>query len=153
MSRPTVVRVTLALLRRGELALARELGPRRSELGAVRRAFACKAPELRFARALLDRKTNLWLLRTDQRSFGGDFVVIDVSPPRVADRTAQVLELKRGEQARQVGPNRHQLQNAAAVVAAAARATGAIAADASYEVLLGDPDELLEVLLRRTSVG
>jgi hypothetical protein len=142
MSDPKVVRLTLALLRRGELALARAAGPRRADLGAVRRALACNAPELRFARALLDRKANLWLLRTDQRAFGGDFVVIDVSPPRVTDRRALVLELKRGEQVRRVGATRHQVQNAAAVIAAAARATGAIAPDAPYDVLFGDPDGL-----------
>lgn len=147
MSDPTVIRVTLALLRRGELALARAAAPRRADLGAVRRALACSGPELRFARALLGRKANLWLLRTDQRAFGGDFVVIDVSPPRVADRAALVLELKRGEQVRRAGATRHQVQNASAVLAAAARATGAISPGAPYEVLFGDPDALLALLV------
>ena len=143
---PAISRLTLALLRRGDLTLARSLAPARRDLGATRRAFECSAPERRFAWALLERKTNLWLLRTDQRGFSGDFVVLDLSSPRLDDRPVLVLELKQGAALREVGPTRHQVQNAAAAVAAAARLTGAIAPDAAFRVLLGDPDALLEHL-------
>lgn len=143
---PIVVRVTLGLLRQGELALARAAAPRRRDFSDVRRALACTGPELRFARALLEGKTNLWLLRTDQRAFGGDFLVIDVSPPRLADRSALVLELKRGLPALRVGPTRHQVQNAEAAVDAAARVTGALLRGAPYEVVFGDPARLLALL-------
>ncbi len=146
MGSPIVVRLTLALLRQGELALARAAGPRRADLAATRRALVCSGPELRFARALLERKPNLWLLRADQRAFGGDFVVVDVSPPRLDARQALVLELKQGASVRRVGLTHHQLQRAGEVVAAAARASGALPADAPRELLVGDPDLLLALL-------
>lgn len=148
MHAPLVVRLTLPLLRRGELALARVAATRRADVAVARRVLACAGPERRFARALLERKANLWLLRSDQRAFGGDFVVVDCSPARVEDRAALVLELKQGAPVARAGPSRHQVRNASAVVAAAARATGALRPDAPFEVLLGDPDALLARLAR-----
>jgi hypothetical protein len=141
-----VVRLTLALLRRGALALVRELDPPRKHVSPLRRAFACSGPEVRFARALLERHTNLWLLRTDQRAFSGDFVLIDLSSPRPEARATLVLELKCGEPARRVGAARHQVRNAALAVAAAARSTGAIPEDAPHDVWLGDAEALLVIL-------
>ncbi|MCO5165283.1 MAG: hypothetical protein M9894_02800 [Planctomycetes bacterium] len=143
MRAPIVVRLTLPLLRRGDLALARAAGARRGDVAAVRRALACSGPERRFARALLERRTHLWLLRADQRAFAGDFVVVDLSPPRLERRAALVLELKQGASLVRAGSTRHQVQHAAAVVAAAARATGALAPAAPFEVLVGDPTALL----------
>jgi hypothetical protein len=60
----------------------------------LREMFALGGPELDFARELLLRRRNLWLYRTNQRHFCGDFVAIDMSAPR--DRRAYALELKLG---------------------------------------------------------
>lgn len=72
--------------------------------------------------------------------------MIDLSPPRVEDRTALVLELKQGLPVRRVTGARHQVQRAAEAVAAVTRTTGALAPDAPYEVLFGDPGRLLALL-------
>lgn len=61
----------------------------------LREMFALGAPETAFARALLERRRNLWLYRTNQRHFCGDFVAIDMSAAR--DRRTYALELKSGE--------------------------------------------------------
>lgn len=60
--------------------------------------FALAGPELAFARALLTRRRNLWLYRTNQRRACGDFVAIDMSAPR--DRRVYALELKSDEPVR-----------------------------------------------------
>src|SRR5690349_3063427 len=79
-----------ALVRRDAVA-------RLSATWQARSLFAFKCDELAFARALLARRTNLWLYRTSQRAFAGDFIVVDVSSPpsRVDSRRAFVIELKR----------------------------------------------------------
>ena len=64
----------------------------------LREMFALAAPEVGFARALLARRTNLWLYRSNQRHFCGDFVAVDMSAPR--DRRTYALELKAGEPVR-----------------------------------------------------
>jgi hypothetical protein len=60
--------------------------------------FALAGPELAFARAVLTRRRNVWLYRTNQRHACGDFVAIDMSAPR--DRRAYALELKSDEPVR-----------------------------------------------------
>src|SRR5579862_2589567 len=92
-----VVRLTLPLLSRGELAVARAARASRTDMSRVRWALACSSRERRFARALLERRTNLWLFRTSQRAFGGDFLIVDASEPRIGSRPVLVLELKDGE--------------------------------------------------------
>jgi hypothetical protein len=64
----------------------------------LREVFALGGHELAFARALLTRRRNLWLYRTNQRHACGDFVAIDMSAPR--DRRAYALELKSDEPVR-----------------------------------------------------
>jgi hypothetical protein len=61
----------------------------------LREMFALGGPEVAFARALLARRTNLWLFRTNQRHFCGDFLAVDMSARR--DRRVHALELKMGE--------------------------------------------------------
>lgn len=61
----------------------------------LRPMFALGAPEEAFARELLARRRNVWLYRTNQRRFCGDFVAVDMSAPR--DRRAYALELKARE--------------------------------------------------------
>jgi len=52
--------------------------------------------EKRFAVALLTRRTNLWLFRTDQKRRAGDFVVVDMSSPDPVRRRVWVVDLKCG---------------------------------------------------------
>jgi len=61
----------------------------------LREMFALTGPETEFARELLSRRRNVWLYRTNQRQFCGDFVAIDMSARR--DRRTYALELKLGE--------------------------------------------------------
>jgi hypothetical protein len=60
-------------------------------------ALELSGPEREFARELLRRKSNLWLYRSNQRTACGDFLVVDMAPPRPAWRRVVVLELKAGE--------------------------------------------------------
>jgi len=73
---------------------------RGSVRAAITHAFAFKDDELLFARALLAIQSRLWLYRTNQRAFAGDFVVVDLSSPVVARRPVYALDLKRGEPVR-----------------------------------------------------
>lgn len=63
-----------------------------------REVFALASHELAFARALLTRRRNLWLYRTNQRHACGDFVAVDMSAAQ--DRRAYALELKSDEPVR-----------------------------------------------------
>jgi hypothetical protein len=83
---------------RFEQILARQIDGSWAELWHLREMFALGEPEIAFARTLLDRRRNLWLYRTNQRHFCGDFLAIDMSPPR--DRTTYAIELKAGEPVR-----------------------------------------------------
>ena len=143
---PYVVRLTLPLLRRGELALARALGSPRAQLRVARRVLACRAHELRFARAVLSGATQLWLLRVDQRGAGGDFLMVDMSSPRPERRRVLVLELKLGARLRRRRTSTHQVRRAVAAVAAAARLTGVIPVEAPFEVWEGDPRAIAATL-------
>lgn len=146
---PLLARLTLALLRKGDLTVARSLGPRRGELGQARRALSCHEAERRFARQVLGERTHLWVLRPSQRAFCGDFLLVDMSARRASERRVIVLELKLGVALKRGGATTHQVQNAAAAVAAAAALTGAIPPDAEYAVWIGDPDQVLAALARR----
>lgn len=141
MTRPVaVVRVTPTVLRAGG-GIA--LWPGDPRIGC---AFALHPAEERFARAVIERHANLWVVRTDQRTFSGDFVVVDMSSPRPERRPVLVLELKQGARVRLASPTSHQLQNAADAVAATARLTGVIPEEAEPLLLIGDPDALLVAL-------
>lgn len=58
--------------------------------------FEMSPGEVRFARALLARHTELWLYRTDQQAFAGDFLLVDMSAPDPAMRQLWALDLKLG---------------------------------------------------------
>lgn len=108
-----------------------------------RSLFAFKCDELAFARALLERRPNYWLYRTSQRAFAGDFVAVDVSPPRREGRRVLALELKRGQRVRAIT-----LANAEAVVRALAE-RGVVGADAEVHSLVGDARAILEAITPR----
>ena len=105
-------------------------------------AFAFKDDELVFARAVAER-ANVWIWRVSQRSYGGDFVLVDVSDPRRDRRVPIALDLKRGQSVK-TGRAGVQMKNANAVVAEIT-ATGVIAA-VSPLVLTGACDAVLEAL-------
>jgi hypothetical protein len=90
-----------ALARRDAVrTLVGGLGLRASARPEAVSVFAFKDDELAFARALAER-THLWVFRANQRAFAGDFVVVDVSSPRVEKRPAVVVDLKRGGRLRE----------------------------------------------------
>jgi hypothetical protein len=111
----------------------------------ARSLFAFKCDELAFARALLERRTNLWLYRTSQRAFAGDFIVVDVSSPTLASRVATVIELKRGEPVRVSLPTSVQLRNAPAALRELA-GTGVVADGCNVRAVTGDGREVLTFL-------
>ncbi|HEY5937635.1 MAG TPA: hypothetical protein VIU61_23470 [Kofleriaceae bacterium] len=63
----------------------------------LRERFAMRSHEQAFVKTVLARRTNVWLFRSNQRRSCGDFVAIDMSSPRPAERRARVMELKAGE--------------------------------------------------------
>lgn len=123
--------------------IVRTLRPAPSEAGFAVQSFAFKADEYDFARALLRRKTELRLFRSNQRGFCGDFVIVDLSSPSPARRRAFVLDLKQGAKLRIGGGGAGvQLRNADRVIRDVA-ATGVLAADPRYELLTGAAAEVL----------
>lgn len=139
---PLVLRLPRAALAR------RDAVARLATDAASRSVFAFKCDELSFARTLLERRSNLWLYRTSQRAFAGDFVVVDVSSPRRASRRVVALELKKGERLRFVRPTSIQLHNAP-IVARALAETGVVEEGCAVDAAQGDASALLEWLTRR----
>ncbi len=107
---------------RFEQILASQVDGSWADVWALREMFALGEPEIAFARALLERRRNLWLYRTNQRHFCGDFLAIDMSPPR--DRPTYALELKAGEPLR-LDAGGVQLSRLDAALAEVAHLTGA----------------------------
>jgi hypothetical protein len=141
---PLALRVTRRALVRGDTFFATILDAVRPAPGLALfafHAFAFKNDERAFARELLERRTELWLFRSNQRAFCGDFVAVDMSSPEPSHRRAFVLELKLGERLR-VGRGGVQLRNAADAVRDAGQA-GVLGASAGFEVLTGDARHLL----------
>jgi hypothetical protein len=58
--------------------------------------FEMRSHERAFVKTVLARRSNLWLFRTNQRRWCGDFIAIDMSSQRAA-RRAYVMELKTGD--------------------------------------------------------
>lgn len=95
---PLVIKLTRRAVARHDLFCAlvqKTTRPSHAEAAFAFHAFAFKADEHEFARALLTRRTELWLFRANQRAFCGDFLAIDMSSPCPASRRAWVIELKR----------------------------------------------------------
>jgi len=59
-------------------------------------AFRLAPDELRFARALAARRSNLWIYRSHQQRACADFVLVDMSAREPARRRTLVVELKLG---------------------------------------------------------
>ena len=145
-SLPSFLRIRRDALDRGDglaALLERTLGrPQRD--GFAWSAFAFKNDEQAFAKELLSRKTELWLFRSNQRAFAGDFVVVDVSSPDLARRRAYVLDLKHGAPLRLGGGGAGvQLKNAGRVVREVALRTGVLGESTEPDLVTGDAQGVL----------
>lgn len=125
--------------------------------GSVRRSSSARAEafkltpdEERFARELLERATHLWLFRSNQRLFCGDFVVIDMSCPRPAGRKVVALDIKLGGCLRLGGgPAARQLVNAERAADELADELGIVPPGAEITRLSGDRRVVLPWLRAR----
>jgi hypothetical protein len=106
-------------------------------------AFELVSDERPFARALLARRPETWLFRTNQRAFAGDFIAIDMSRLAVADRRVIGLDLKLGAPVREGGAGNAFVRIAAAVDEIA-RETGAISTGHAITCMSGDATKLLD---------
>jgi hypothetical protein len=131
--------------------LERVLSRAWTRAGAVPRellaAFAFVNDEALFAKELLVRAPQMWLFRTNQRRFSGDFVVVDMSSPVVDKRRSWVLDLKRGAPLRLGGGGAGiQLKNAPFALAEIAATTGVLEAPVRAERVVGDRRAVLRHL-------
>jgi hypothetical protein len=117
----------------------------RRDVGMTTHAFELTQAELWFARVLLSVQSQLWLYRTHQRTFAGDFVVIDVSSPEPSRRPVFAVELKHGERVRVHDGTPLQLRNAGLVITDIA-STGIIARDQTPAMLTGGAAEVVSYL-------
>jgi hypothetical protein len=110
-------------------------------------AYALCNDEAKFARELLTRATQMWLFRTNQRRFCGDFVVVDMSSPVPKARRAWVIDLKLGAPLRLGGGGAGiQLVNASGAIEEIARSTGVLGLSSSPEKVTGDRRAVLRHL-------
>ncbi|HBP22783.1 MAG TPA: hypothetical protein DEA08_34010 [Planctomycetes bacterium] len=131
--------------------LRAHFGERRlsSELVA---AFRFVNDERAFARALVERKSNLWLFRCNQRAFCGDFVVVDMSSPDPRRRPVWVIDLKRGAPLRLGGGGAGvAFRNAGRAVRAVASGFQILGRRAEPELVTGDRELILEHLSNSSS--
>jgi hypothetical protein len=109
-------------------------------------AFAFKSDEGLFARQLLARRSQLWLFRSHQRRFCGDFVVVDMSSPVAARRRSWIVDLKLGAPLKLGGGGAGvQLKNADRAVAEIVRETGALEPPSRPERVTGSRREVLRL--------
>ncbi len=114
---------------------------------SVLAAYAFRNDEALFARELLTRATQMWLFRSNQRRFCGDFVVVDMSAPSAESRRAWVIDLKRGARLRLGGGGAGvQLVNAPTALAEIAHRTGVLAPSPRAERVVGDRRAVLRHL-------
>jgi hypothetical protein len=106
--------------------------------------FEMASHERTFVKTILERRSNLWLYRTNQRLACGDFIAVDMSPPLAVDRTARVIELKTGARLA-LGGARVQCADHRAAVDEIARA-GIVDAGSPVELIYGDHAAVLEHL-------
>lgn len=108
--------------------------------------FELAAYEREFAKNVLRTLTRFRLYRTNQRRRCGDFVAVNMSPPRPQHRTAVVIELKLGEALTENrGAASPQLANHREAVAEIA-ADGTLDPAGGIVVVRGDPAAVLAFL-------
>ncbi|CAM2008885.1 hypothetical protein [Acanthopleuribacter pedis] len=107
--------------------------------------FAFKSEEGSFARDLVLGKPNFWVFRCNQKAFCGDFLVIDMSPPKVADRPVWLLDLKEGCPVSDgAGSAGAQMIHADRALAAIYAEHGAVEPNQPFEKRVGSAAALLE---------
>ena len=106
--------------------------------------FEMRSHERAFVKTVLARRSNLWLFRSNQRRSCGDFIAVDMSSSRRADRCAYVMELKMCERLVTGGARLQCAQYGAAVDELAAR--GILEARSPVELLFGDGAVVLNYL-------
>jgi len=128
--------------------ILRRYARRRDVQRALVSAFTLCPDEVRFARALARYKPNLWLFRTHQRCFCGDFVVVDMSSPTPARRSVYVIDLKaRSSLVLGGGGAGIQLKNTPWALAALSQRHRVITEDAPAERVVGSREEVLTFLV------
>ncbi|MGE0402069.1 MAG: hypothetical protein AB7T06_35535 [Kofleriaceae bacterium] len=112
--------------------------------------FEMRSHERAFVKTLLAERSNLWLFRTNQRRSCGDFIAIDMSSSRRADRLAYVMELKMGERLVLGGARLQCAQHGAAIDELVAREI--LDAGSPVKLLYGDGAVVLTHLARSPRV-
>ncbi len=115
--------------------LRRRLG--RAPADQLVHAFALCPDEQAFAATVSRRKPELWLFRSHQRAFCGDFAVVDMSAPQPEQRPVWLIDLKQRGRLRTRGAPGQQLLRAPAAVDELRR-RGVIGEDVGYQPLSGD---------------
>src|SRR5689334_6733680 len=77
--------------------------------------FDMRSHERAFVKTALARLSRVWLFRTNQRKSCGDFIAVDMSSSRRAQRRAYVMELKMNERLVIGGARLQCAQHAAAI--------------------------------------
>lgn len=146
MRLPLALRLRRDVLSRRDavaITVVRALRPSSAELARAVYPFAFKSDEHAFARALVARRTQIWVFRSNQQAFCGDFVLVDVSAPDPSRRRAWVVDLKRGADLRVGGGGAGvQLQRAPQAIAEVARA-GVLGHAPAWTAVTGDRRGLL----------
>jgi len=153
---PAVLRISRTALERGDrlgALIGRRLRPAPATLARTVAAFAFKNDERRFALDLLRRRPQFWVFRSNQRAFCGDFVLVDMSCPRLDKRSALVVDLKRGAHLRAGRGVGAQLSRAARAVDEVARSSSALAVGAQFGLLIGDARAVFDFLGDRATRG
>ena len=131
-------------------AIANEHRSRGRSTGVCRfDQFEMRSHERAFVKTVLARRSNLWLFRTNQRRWCGDFIAIDMSPSQRVDRRAYVMELKMGGRLVIGGAHLQYAQHCAAVEEIIAR--GILDNSSPVELLHGDGAAVLTHLGRDQS--
>ena len=120
---------------------------RRRESARLHASFRFKNDEDRFARRLARRKSNLWVFRSNQQRFCGDFVVVDMSSPNPKRRRVFVIDLKAGAPLKLGGGGAGiQFLNAELAVQDIAQRARIIPKGADFVLASGDRTELFNYL-------
>jgi hypothetical protein len=145
---PLAVRVTCRTLVPSdafEASVLLAVRPTRVSPAFAVHAFAFKSDERSFARELLARRTELWLYRSNQRAFCGDFLAVDMSSPLPSRRRAFVIELKLAGALR-VGSGGVQMKNAPLAVRHLGSVLGPLGVTPPFETVTGDAASVIEYL-------
>lgn len=121
-----------------------EPGKTRHQIRYLYSLFAFKSDEYFFARELVMHKPNFWVFRCNQKAFCGDFLIVDMSAPKAADRALWLLDLKEGCPLHDgAGPAGAQMIRAARAVAAVHERYDAVPAAQVPTKLVGTASALL----------